>query len=236
MGWLDDLFGNSETTSSQTTTADWRQAPEYKEAEQARQTWGSTLEDWRNQPGYGAIQPDWANIWESARQKVSDYYSGSPTTGPGARARLAASATRRGMGDQDAFDRLMNVNYLQEIKDYKDIAIQQAIQKAAFGEQGRNTWMNSLMQLAGMKPHMLNYGGTTTGTQSTGGGEGWDLLGTGIGAAVGMYGMGQQNQMLDKWLDQSKNSSGGYNYGLSGIGMADTSNMIPYLSMMGFGG
>ncbi len=230
MSFFSDLFGGSKTKSSQTTKNDWQVAPEYSEATGARASWWDALQKWGKQPGYGAIAPDWNSIWDNSRQKVQRYFGGGPE-GPGLNATVKAGLARRGVSEQPAADSLMQRSGFQQGNQLQDMAVQQAIQEAQFGEKGRQDWIGQLMQLAGLKPQMLNAGSTSEGTQSTSGGEGWDLLGNIAGLGVGMWGMNQQNKTLDKLLSQ--NSGGGYGmFGLdTGIGDLGEDDMFGNLGL-----
>ena len=180
MGLFDGLFGAKETT--QTTTAlPPIKLGDYKEAKGARKSWWDTLQRWGSEPGYGAIAPNWNDIWENARGKVARYFGGGPE-GPGLDAKVRANAARRGVADQAAGDALLQRSGFQQGNMLQDLAVKQATEEAQFGEQGRKTWLTSLMNLAHLKPSYMSGGTTTTGTSS--GGEGWDLLGTLGGAAI----------------------------------------------------
>ena len=68
-------YGPQSSRSTQKTTRDmaFMQAPEFAEAQGARGNWWQTLQDWAGQPGYGAIAPNWEDIWERAKGKVNRY-------------------------------------------------------------------------------------------------------------------------------------------------------------------
>lgn len=220
MGWFDpgELFGK-EQTERKTEYEAPRIAPEYEEAKGARGRWWDTLNTWGSQPGYGAIQPNWSDLWENARGKVRRYFGGGPE-GPGAVDRLRSDAARRGMGDNPATSRGIARLGMKEGQMLQDIAVEQAMKEAMLGEQGRTTWLSSLMSLAGLKPQLWDPGSTTIGT--AGGGEGWDILGSAAGMGTAMA-MGGAPAMA---------SGGGIYPGMSvtssNIGAADPSRNMPY--------
>ena len=80
--------------------AQWRGAPspeqyaEFPESEQARKMWFGKMEQWGGEPGYGAIGPDWGDIWEQSQQRVKDYYWGGPGGQPGLAGELGTNAHR----------------------------------------------------------------------------------------------------------------------------------------------
>lgn len=237
MSWLGDLFGSPETKETSTTTMN--QLPDYAESTGARQNWWDTLQKWGTQPGYGAIAPNWGDIWNNAKAKVQRYFSGGPE-GPGAVSRVKSSLAARNMSEQPAGEDMISRLYMQEGNQLQDMAVQQAVQEAQFGEQGRQNWMSQLMQLAGLKP---SYGGgTTTGTSKTSGGEGWDILGGALGLGTQMFMGGQQNKMLESLLG----GGGGGGTTDSGIGdllsgdgdfggedmISSIAQLAPYLMML----
>jgi len=83
------------------------QAPEYEETKAARGAWGEKLQQWGDQPGYGAIAPDWADIWGRAKKRVSQYYWGGPEGGQGISGKVKASAARRGVADSPAGETML---------------------------------------------------------------------------------------------------------------------------------
>jgi len=170
-----------EKTETVTKYDEPRIAPEYAESKQARGDWADKLGEWGDQPGYGAVQPNWEDLWSNARGKVRQFYGGGPEGG-GAVARMKSDAARRGMGDQPATSRGIARLGMKEGQQMQDIAVEQAFKEAMLGEQGRQTWLGSMQNLAGQKPTLWNPGGTNVTT--TGGGEGWDVLGAALGMAV----------------------------------------------------
>lgn len=165
MSWLSDIFGGKKE-SAQTYQKDIRQMPDYAESEGARGKWWETLQSWAGQPSYGAIQPNWGDIWSNARSKLSRQYWGGPE-GPGAIAKVKASAARRGVSDSPALQTTIGRMGMQEGNQLMDIAIQQAIAEANLGESGRKTWLSSVQNLAGLKPQFMDFGGTSTLTEKS---------------------------------------------------------------------
>ena len=214
MTWGD----KSETNSSSETKNDWRMAPEYAESEGARKNWWDTLQKWQTEPGYGAIQPDWNSIWENARGKVSRYFGGGPE-GPGLDSKVKAGLARRGMAENPASDALLQRSGFQQGNMLQDIAIDQATKEAALGEQGRQTWLSSMMQLAGLKPQMLNYGSSTTGsstTTQTPGAASMIMAGLGAASSYG-GGMGGMGGMSDLDSISQLYGSGGVDTGIGDL-------------------
>ncbi len=162
MSFFDDFFGSKNTYNTGGTTT-YSQLPDYSESNQARGTWGNTLQSWAGQPGYGAIQPDWNSIWQNAAGKVNRYFNGGPE-GPGLIAGVKSNLAARGMSENPAAETQISNLGMQEGLQLQDIGTQEATQQAALEEQGRQTWLNSIMQLSGLKPQFAAT--STTGTSS----------------------------------------------------------------------
>lgn len=134
-----------------TTHYDYTQLPDYEESTGARKNWWDTLQSWATQPGYGAIQPNWNDIWQNAQQKVQQYFMGGPE-GPGAIATVKANLARRGQSENPAAEASIARLGMSQGNLLQDLAVQQATKEADISEKGRENWLTSLMQLAGLKP------------------------------------------------------------------------------------
>ncbi len=161
--FFSDLFGGGGQNYTTTTNSPPVQLPDYAESSAARGTWGDTLKNWSTQPGYGAIQPNWDSIWQNAAGKVHRYFNGGPE-GPGLIAGVKSNLAARGMSEQPAAETEISKLGMQEGNQLQDLATQQATQQAQMSEQGRNTWLNSIMQLAGLKPQFVQP--STTGVSN----------------------------------------------------------------------
>jgi hypothetical protein len=196
----------------------WLQNPEYKEAEGARASWWDTLQKWGSDPNYGAISPDWDNIWQTVQRQVKEYYSGGPLS-TGMRDKLKASVARRNMGDQPAADYLQMASYAEEANKMKDIATAEGAKKAELSEQGRRDWLNSLMALSQQKP--AGEWQTTVKSNKTS-----DILGA-VGEGIGGVGSSMVNYgVTSDWLDTIKKKN---------EEQEDTPNVVfgPYESIRG---
>ena len=188
MAW-EDLWGRDKG-AEQTVERKWEQAPEFPEAKGARESLSGRLTEFGEQPGYGAIPSNWQDLWGQAKEKVQQYFWGSPTD-PGIVGKLKSRLAGKGMGEQPAAGRTLARMGATEAGELSDIAVRQAYEEAQESEKGRRNWMADMYKMAGLKPTMLQTGGTTT--ETSGGGEGWDLLGelgsAAVSAAMGGGGM-----------------------------------------------
>jgi hypothetical protein len=125
--------------------------PEYPEAVSAREKWWNEISGYDSSNGYGAIQPNWDDIWNKAKSRISQYYWGSPTA-PGAMSRLGASAARRNMQDSPSLGVLTSRLATQEGSDIANMTTAQETQRANLAESARTTFLNSLASLSGRQP------------------------------------------------------------------------------------
>lgn len=183
MGMFDfigDIFGGGDEKTT-VVNAPEVQRPDYAESNVARGTWGDTLQSWAKQPGYGAIQPDWNSIWENAAGKVKRYFNGGPE-GPGLVAGVKSNLASRNMSEQPAAETQIANLGMAEGNQIQDMATQQASQQAVLGEQGRTSWLNSIMQLAGLKPSFSTPTRTSTVSEDNSGST---------AGMLGQFGLGQ---------------------------------------------
>lgn len=127
------------------------QNPEYPHSQDARDLWWNKLQTWGNDPNYGAISPDWDNIWNTVQNRVKQYYEGGPLN-PGVKDRLRSSLARRGMSENPASDYLMAQTDAQQSGELNDLATQQAMAKVNLANSGRETWLNSLQNFQAQRP------------------------------------------------------------------------------------
>ena len=189
------LFGGSQDTSQTTQTQaapQFVQAPDYSESTAARGTWWDTLQNWGKQPGYGAIQPDWSQIWNTAQNKVNQYYWGGPGQ-TGLADKLKASAAARNASQSPALEESIKNMGAAQGSQLSDMATQMGIQKTNLEQQGQTNWLNSLMGLAQIKPATASYtpSSTTTTTQPTS-----SLLPSLMSLGGQIYGQQSQNNWL----------------------------------------
>jgi len=184
-GLLSGLFGSKKKDP------EWSVAPEYPEAQGARGTWWEKLQSWGADPNYGAISPDWGRIWDQAKGRVQRYFWGGPLE-PGLVGKVKSSLARRNVSESPASEDLIARMGMQEGLQLQDLATDQATQEAAFGEQGRQTWLQSLMGLAQQKPVTQMYQPAQN--------ENWaDFLGTAVSGAGSLIGQDWLNQ---NWLSK----------------------------------
>lgn len=176
---------------------------EFPEAEGARGEWWNRLQEWGEQPGYGAISPEWGDIWERAKGKIDRYYWGGPGE-TGQAGKIRASAARRNVAQGPQVEAELTKMGQQQGLQLGDLATGMATQEAEFGERGRMNWLQSLQSLSGLQrvsqyipPEQDNTSG---------------MMGELGGAAMSIYGQKQnqawqaeqQQQQRDWWTDMMK--------------------------------
>lgn len=182
------LGGDSTSTQDQTQT--FKAGPE---AQKALTTWSDTLQNWGQQPGYGAIQPDWDQIWNLASQKIQQYYSGTALS-PGVNDAIKASVAGRNVGDSSTPEVLKARMGIEQGQQMANFAGQEAIQKTQTEQTGQQTWLNSLQALASS-----TQGGTQSGTSTTT--SPTDLSGITSSLGQGLGTLAAQNNQKN-WLSQ----------------------------------
>ncbi len=142
-------YGRS-TSRTERAPLEFAQQPEFPEAEGARGAWWEKLQQFGGDPDYGAISPDWADIWENAQKKVRQYFWGSPTD-PGLVGKVKASAARRGVSESPAMEGAISRMGATESNVISDMATQEAQSRAEFAEGGRQSYLQNLMQLSNVR-------------------------------------------------------------------------------------
>ncbi len=204
---------------------------EYPESGAARETMAGKLQEWGDQPGYGAISPDWGDIWERAKNKIGRYYWGGVGE-TGLAGKVKASAARRGVSESPAMETQLTRMGQQEGLELKDVASEQALQESLFGEQGRQNWFGQMQNLAGMKPSYATSAGVTQ-PQVPGAGAAMGELGSSIAGIGQQY---AQNKWMDDYLKRmvgqqnlgtARPSGGGYSPSpYSGPGYSGTGPVV----------
>ena len=174
-----------------------KELPGYPEADVARGEIAGKLKEWGTLPGYGAISPEWGDIWERAKGKVGRYYWGEPGE-TGLAGKVRAGAARRGVSESPAIDTLMTRMGQQEAIQLGEMGTEQAMQEALFGEKGRQDWFGQMQDLAGMRPSYATPAGVSQ-PQAPSTGEMVGELGSAITGAGMQYG---QNQWMQQMMNQ----------------------------------
>lgn len=208
----------SATSKKKNPGLEVKQLKDYPEVESARKSWWQKLQDWQEDPNYGAISPDWASMWELAQNKVKQFYSGTPTT-PGYASKIKASLARRNMATSPASEMALARLGAEEGGQIKELALNEAVNKATFAEQGRQTWLQSLQNLNQMKPSYATSAGAAGGSNGNIG-----SVISALGDSLGGYAkQKQQNDFLKELLGglgMGGSGGGGYS-GLMGNSSAD---------------
>ncbi len=199
----------------------YKQLPDYPEATGARQSWWNKLQDWGNQPGYGAIAPDWADIWDLAKKKVDQYYYGG-VNDTGLAGKLKASAARRNVSQSPALENMLLSMGMEQGSQMSDLAKNEAINKATFSEQGRQNWLSSIQNLSQLKPsYMTASGPMNLAYPESESSNFWDLIGGLGGTLTGnvMQGQSDKNKidLLTQMLNQQNNQNRIGQYTPSGL-------------------
>ena len=175
----------------------YKQLPDYKESEQARGTWADMLQQWKNEPGYGAITADWEDIFNKVQTTVNQYLYGKVGE-PGALDIAGTSAANR----KASADIPLLLTGFKGAELGKDMLMQETFGKLGMMEQGRRDWLQSIMNLAGQKPSFVTGTGPVSGGQSYNLGAGLSDVFSGVSNITSdIYGQQQQKIQQQKQLD-----------------------------------
>ena len=189
----------------------YKQLPDYETSTGAREKWWETIQGYNAENNYGAMSPDWADVWDRAKTKVKNYYWGTATS-PGLINKVKSSTSGRGVAESPAREDLIARMGIDEAGMLKDTAQQQAVSEAQFGENARMNWLQQMQGLSNQKPsYMTNVGGVP----GQGGAGMGDVIGSGLGMASNLISKKADQAWYEKMM---KEYGGGAN-----LGSADTS-------------
>lgn len=172
---------------------EFKAAPEFPEAQGARENWWQTLQDWQKSGTYGANLPDYNAIYSNAANRINQYYWGG-ASGGGLIDKLKASAARRNVSGSPAMDVMSQRMGAEQAGQLKDLSTTVDTQKAQAVENARTNWLTSLMNLSGQRPSGSWSGGIPTGNS--------DLLPLAIGTGTSLVGNALNNYSLQQQQNQ----------------------------------
>lgn len=186
-------------------TNDWLQNPEYPHSQDARDTWWNKLQTWGEDPNYGAIAPDWNDIWQQTQQQVKAYFEGTAMT-PGVNDAIKGSFAQRGMGGQAGETFALASSGATEAQQLANLQAEQNIAKNQFAETGRQNWLTSLQNFQAQRP-----GGEWQTQVNPSSGQIWGNALSQVGGAIGSYGMNQLGQQQQQnWMQSMYNQTGSW--------------------------
>lgn len=204
------LIGDSMNGGKPQIQDQYTQGPSYAAGQTAQTDWLNQLTSDQNDPtgNFGAISPDWNDIWQQTQQQVQNYYSGTATN-PGVNDQINASFAQRGMSGDPAASFLQAQSGANEAQQLGNLSAQQNIAKNEFAQQGKQNWYSNIN----------NFQNATAGEQGNWSGgfasptEGQQIANT-VGtaasgvAAAGLQAQGQNNQLayLQNYLNPNPSS------------------------------
>lgn len=211
----------------------YKQLPDYPEAEGARGEWWNKLQQWGKEPGYGAISPEWDETWRQAKEKLTQYYWGG-VGDTGLAGKVKASAARRNVSQSPALENTLGMMGMQEGQDVRNLAGTEAINKAQFAETGRQNWLNSIMNLSGLKPSYITSSGVSNGSTSYGAGSAISDILTGASGLTSTLAKNKQTEdFMTKYLEIMKGNTAS-DIGLSSnLGSAKSDDLLWQLQNLG---
>lgn len=205
------IYSASQNNGEPNIQDQYTPGPDAAIGTQEANNWASQLNSMQNDPtgNFGAIAPDWNDIWSQTQQQVNNYFNGTATT-PGVNDQIKGSFAQRGMSGDPASSFLMAQSGANQAQDLGNLSAQENIAKNSFAQQGQENWLNSeqAFQNATM-PAQGNWSGAVvspTSNQQIG-----NVVGTAASglASYGLQQNSQNNQLA--YLDSIINPSGGSN-------------------------
>ena len=204
------LIGDSQNGGQPNIQDVYTQGPGFGTQQSNENLWANQLSQMAGEPDYGAIQPDWNDIWNQTQQQVQNYFSGTATQ-PGVNDQISASFAQRGMSGDPAASYLTAASGANEAQDLGNLSAQQNIAQNQFGLEGQQQYLNSMAQFQqAINPTAGNWSGAvvtpTTGQQiaQTVG----NVASAGTTAAVGAANNNAQMAYLQNILNPT--TTGGY--------------------------
>lgn len=177
--------------------------PEAAAGHTATADWLNQLTQDQNDPtgNFGAISPDWNDIWAQTQKQVQQYFNGSATN-PGVNDQIKASFAQRGMSGDPASSFLLSASGANEASDLSNLGAQMNIAKQQFSQKGKENWLNSISQLQNQTANAQSGGSWSGGVASpTPTQQIANMIGT-TGNGIAAYGLQQQsNQNQLNWLN-----------------------------------
>lgn len=219
------IYAGSQSGKNKTNPEDYlvyKQLPDYPESEQARKEWLSRLMSWGGEgANYGATDMNWEEIFNTAKDKINRYYWGDALGGGGLSGKVKASAARRNVSQSPALENQLTAMGFQQSQDLSDLYSGLTTQKAQYTESARNTWLSSLMNLAGLKPSYVTGTGAVSGSSTYGAGNMVGDISSGLSSLFSQYSQQQ-------WLNNLISGSGNDGASLPSVSQSSISSQSPW--------
>lgn len=215
------LIGDAMNGGKPQIQDQYTQGPDFQVNQNATNNLYSTLTQMQSEPDYGAIQPDWNDIWNQTQEQVQNYFGGTATT-PGVNDQINASFAQRGMSGDPAASYLQAASGANEAQDLGNLSAQQNIAKNQFGLTAQQNWLQDISQF---QNNTANQAGNWSGAivSPTEGQQVASTFGT-VGSAAATAGINANNMNTqDAYLQSILNPQATAGYasptGFSGITM-----------------
>lgn len=186
--------------------------PDFQQGQTATNDWLNQLTQDQADPtgNFGAISPDWSDIWQQTQKQVQQYFNGTATN-PGVNDQIKSSFAQRGMSADPAASFLSSMSGANEASMLNNLSAQQNIAKQQFANEGKTQWLNSIQNFQNQVANGPTGGASsiqTTPTPAQQFGNAFGAAGSAIGTAGAQaYGQGQQLSYLDSILNPGTNPS-----------------------------
>ncbi len=202
-----DSLGHNPTVDTHFT-----EGPLFEQGKTATNDWLNQLTSDQQDPSgnFGAISPDWNDIWQQTQQHVHDYYNGTATN-PGVNDQIKASFAQRGMSGDPAASFLQSQSGANEAQQIGNASAQQNIAQQQFAQQGKSNWLNSIAQFQNQTTNGPAGGQWNTTVTPTMAEKLMGVVGPVASAAASAYTGGAAGAANNNWLSSILGSSGGGN-------------------------
>ncbi len=195
------IYSASQNGGAPGIVQQYTPGPDAAIGQKAAGQWADQLTQDQTDPNWGAISPDWNDIWQQTQQQVHNYFNGTATN-PGVNDQINASFAQRGMSGDPAASFLQSQSGANEAQMLNNNSANMNIAKQTFTNQGKSQWLNSMAQF---QHETMPAQGTDSYPYATTGQQ----IGNAIGAAgsgIAAYGLQQQsNKDQMSWLNSILN-------------------------------
>ncbi len=206
-------IGASSNKGMPAVKYEYHKGPDYEQGQTATNDWLNQITADQNDPtgNFGAISPDWNDIWDQTQKQVQQYYNGTATS-PGVNDQIKASFAQRGMSGDPAAAYLQAASGANQASQLSTLGAEQNIARQQFANQGKSQWLNSVQAFQNQVANGPTGGASSITTAPTT----TQQIGNAIGAAgsgfasAAIQGAGQSNQLA--YLQSLMNGSQGYSF------------------------
>ncbi len=202
------IYSASQNGGAPGIVNEFTHGPDFQQGQDQQKSWLDQLNQDKGDPtgNFGAISPDWNDIWAQTQQQVHNYFNGTATN-PGVNDQIKASFAQRGMSGDPAASFLESQSGANEAQQLGNLSAQQNIAKQTFAQNAKQNWFSNMKNF---NDSTMNEQGSWTGAipYATPGQQVGNAIGA-AGAGLASYGLQtQSNNNQLNWLNGLTGSGG----------------------------